>query len=218
MGMLEVRDRLGDTSTFGEDDRRLAEALAAHVAYGAAERPAAGAFGLRRHPRRADRAAQPRAADPSADRGARGRAGRGADRRPRPVRPDQRHPRRRQRRRGAHPGRRSGWSPTRRPERRSPASATTSSACCCPASKTSAESLAMAQMVREALLEPVHVSGLALDGSGAVGVAVVAAARPRRPAPAAPRRGGAAARQGRRAARCRPGAPAWTRPIRAGWP
>ncbi len=32
MGMLEVRDRLGDTSTFGEDDARLAEALAAQVA------------------------------------------------------------------------------------------------------------------------------------------------------------------------------------------
>ena len=32
MGMLEVRDRLGDTSTFGDDDARLAEALAAHVA------------------------------------------------------------------------------------------------------------------------------------------------------------------------------------------
>jgi diguanylate cyclase (GGDEF)-like protein len=34
------------------------------------------------------------------------------------------------------------------------------------------EALAVAQSVREALLEPVHVSGLALDGSGAVGVAV----------------------------------------------
>ncbi len=32
MGMLEVRDRLGDTSTFGDDDTRLAAALAAHVA------------------------------------------------------------------------------------------------------------------------------------------------------------------------------------------
>ena len=140
-------------------------------------------------------------AHPSADRALAGaRAAAGADRRPRPVR--------RSTTPSAVPAAtrcssrsRSGWWRRHRRARRWPGSATTSSACCCPASRTSA---GVAARWRRWCARPCSsrstLAGLALDGSGASGVARQPAARPRRPAAAAPRRGGAASRQGGRAA------------------
>ncbi len=171
MGMLEVRDRLGDTSTFGDDDARLAEALAAHVAtalqndrllersvYDATHDALTGLpnRGLLTH-----RLAEALAAGPAAvlivdlD-----RFGQIND----------------------TLGGASGDEVLVQVAQRLVANASPGATVArvgndefgmlLPGVEEVGESLALAQAVRESLLEPVHVSGLALDGSGAVGVAV----------------------------------------------
>ncbi|HEX4017013.1 MAG TPA: EAL domain-containing protein [Frankiaceae bacterium] len=171
MGMLEVRDRLGDTSTFGDDDTRLAEALAAHVAtalqndrllersvYDATHDALTGLpnRGLLTH-----RLAEVLAVGPAAvlivdlD-----RFGQINDTL------------------GGASGDEVLIQVSQRLVANAPPGATVSRVgndefgMLLPGIEDVGESLAMAQTVREALLEPVHVSGLALDGSGAVGVAV----------------------------------------------
>ncbi len=171
MGMLEVRDRLGDTSTFGDDDTRLAEALAAHVAtalqndrllersvYDATHDALTGLpnRGLLTH-----RLSEVLAAGPAAvlivdlD-----RFGQINDTL------------------GGASGDEVLIQVAQRLVAHAPAGATVSRVgndefgMLLPGVEEVGESLALAQTVREALLEPVHVSGLALDGSGAVGVAV----------------------------------------------
>jgi diguanylate cyclase (GGDEF)-like protein len=171
MGMLEVRDRLGDTSTFGDDDARLAEALAAHVAtalhndrllersvYDATHDALTGLpnRGLLTH-----RLAEVLAVGPAAvlivdlD-----RFGQINDTL------------------GAASGDEVLVQVAQRLVANAPPGATVSRlgndefGMLLPGVEEVGESLALAQTVREALLAPVHVSGLALDCSGAVGVAV----------------------------------------------
>jgi diguanylate cyclase (GGDEF)-like protein len=171
MGILEVRDRLGDTSTFGEDDRRLAEALAAHVGTALQndrllERSVYDAThdaltGLPNRGLLTQRLTEVLAVGPAAvlivdlD-----RFGQINDTL------------------GGASGDEVLIQVGQRMVAHAPAGATVARVgndefgMLLPGIEDVAESLAMAQMVREALLEPVHVSGLALDGSGAVGVAV----------------------------------------------
>ncbi len=171
MGMLEVRDRLGDTSTFREDDARLAEALAAHVAtalqndrllersvYDVTHDALTGLpnRGLLTH-----RLAEVLAAGPAAvlivdlD-----RFGQINDTL------------------GAASGDEVLYQVGRRLVAGAPAGATVARvgndefSMLLPGIEDIGDALAAAHSVREALLEPVHVSGLALDGSGALGVAV----------------------------------------------
>jgi diguanylate cyclase (GGDEF)-like protein len=171
MGILEVRDRLGDTSTFGEDDRRLAEALAAHVGTALQndrllERSVYDAThdaltGLPNRGLLTQRLTEVLAVGPAAvlivdlD-----RFGQINDTL------------------GGASGDEVLLQVGQRMVAHAPPRATVARVgndefgMLLPGIEDVAESLAMAQMVREALLEPVHVSGLALDGSGAVGVAV----------------------------------------------
>ena len=171
MGMLEVRDRLGDTSTFGDDDIRLAEALAAHVGtalqndrllersvYDATHDALTGLpnRGLLTH-----RLAEVLAVGPAAvlivdlD-----RFGQINDTL------------------GAASGDEVLIQVGRRMSEQAPPGATVARvgndefSMLLPGIEEMSDALAAAKAVREALLEPVHVSGLALDGSGAVGVAV----------------------------------------------
>ncbi len=171
MGMLEVRDRLGDTSTFGDDDIRLAEALAAHVGtalqndrllersvYDATHDALTGLpnRGLLTH-----RLAEVLAVGPAAvlivdlD-----RFGQINDTL------------------GAASGDEVLVQVGRRMIAQAPPGATVARvgndefSMLLPGIEEMSDALAAAKSVREALLEPVHVSGLALDGSGAVGVAV----------------------------------------------
>ncbi len=171
MGMLEVRDRLGDTSTFSDDDARLAEALAAHVAtalqndrllersiYDAThdaltELPNRGLLTQRL----ADVLAMGSAAVLIVDLDRFGQINDTL---------------------GGASGDEVLIQVAQRLVANAPPGATVARVgndefgMLLPGIEEVGESLALAQMVREALLEPVHVSGLALDGSGAVGVAV----------------------------------------------
>jgi diguanylate cyclase (GGDEF)-like protein len=171
MGMLEVRDRLGDTSTFGDDDARLAEALAAHVAtalqndrllersvYDATHDALTGLpnRGLLTH-RLADVLAIGPAAVLIVDLDRFGQINDTL---------------------GGASGDEVLIQVAQRLVAHAPAGATVARVgndefgMLLPGVEEVGESLTLAQTVREALLEPVHVSGLALDGSGAVGVAV----------------------------------------------
>jgi diguanylate cyclase (GGDEF)-like protein len=171
MGMLEVRDRLGDTSTFGEDDARLAEALAAHVAtalqndrllersvYDATHDALTGLpnRGLLTH-RLTDALAIGPAAVLIVDLDRFGQINDTL---------------------GGASGDEVLIQVANRLVEHAPAGATVSRVgndefgMLLPGVEDVAEALALAQSVREVLLEPVHVSGLALDGSGALGVAV----------------------------------------------
>jgi diguanylate cyclase (GGDEF)-like protein len=171
MGMLEVRDRLGDTSTFGDDDARLAEALAAHVAtalqndrllersvYDATHDALTGLpnRGLLTH-RLADVLAVGPAAVLIVDLDRFGQINDTL---------------------GGASGDEVLIQVAQRLVAHAPTGATVARVgndefgMLLPGVEEVGESLALAQTVREALLEPVHVSGLALDGSGAVGVAV----------------------------------------------
>jgi diguanylate cyclase (GGDEF)-like protein len=172
MGVLEVRDRLGDTSTFGEDDARLAEALAAHVATALQN----------------DRLLERSVYDATHD-ALTGLPNRGlltqrltdvlAATGPAAVlivdldRFSQINDTL-----GGASGDEVLMQVAKRLVAHAPAGATVARVgndefgMLLPGLEDVGESLAVAQMVRDALLEPVHVSGLALDGSGAVGVAV----------------------------------------------
>ena len=171
MGMLEVRDRLGDTSTFGDDDARLAESLAAHVGtalqndrllersvYDATHDALTGLpnRGLLTH-----QLAEVLLTGPAAvlivdlD-----RFGQINDTL------------------GAASGDEVLVQVGRRMVTQAPPGATVARlgndefSMLLPGIEDVTDGLAIANQVRQALLEPVHVSGLALDGSGAVGVAV----------------------------------------------
>ena len=171
MGMLEVRDRLGDTSTFGDDDARLAEALAAHVGTALQndrllERSVYDAThdaltGLPNRGLLTQRLSEVLAAGPAAvlivdlD-----RFGQINDTL------------------GAASGDEVLYQVGRRLVAGAPPGAIIARvgndefSMLLPGVEDIADALAIGHSVRELLLEPVHVSGLALDGSGAVGVAV----------------------------------------------
>ena len=184
-GMLEVRDRLGDTASFSDDDVRLAEALVAHVATALhndrlLERSVYDAThdGLTGLPNRGlltQRITEVLAHGPATvlivDLDRFGQindtlGSRSGDE----VLVEVAH------RLVANAAQRSQTSP-------SAGSPTTPSATVArvgndefsllvPGVDDVTEALELGRSVRDALLEPVHVSGLALDGSGAVGVAV----------------------------------------------
>ena len=171
MGMLEVRDRLGDTSTFGEDDARLAEALAAHVATALQndrllERSVYDAThdaltGLPNRGLLTQRLTDVLLTGPAAvlivdlDRFSQINDTLG----------------------GAS-GDEVLMQVAARLVAHAPQGATVARVgndefgMLLPGLEDVGEALSAAQLVRDALLEPVHVSGLALDGSGAVGLAV----------------------------------------------
>ena len=170
-GMLEVRDRLGDTATFSDDDVRLAEALVAHVATALhndrlLERSVYDAThdGLTGLPNRGlltQRLAEVLTQGPATvlivdlD-----RFGQINDTL------------------GSPSGDEVLVEVAARLVRCAPAGATVARvgndefSLLVPGIEDVTHALAVGGSVRDALLEPVHVSGLALDGSGAVGVAV----------------------------------------------